>query len=352
MRADIALNRDDLAHTIALAHQALANLAPDDLRIRADVMLFLGVAYQWRTQYQRAVEVYAAASQLATRAGHVLIAVYAPVCQAQVLHGQGLFHQAAAALRQAGNYAAEHGVEQLPLMANYHVTLAELLYEWNDLESADLHLKEGIHQAQRGQNPRTLVRAYAKQLRLLIAQRAADEAHATAEQIQRLLREHPFPNAILVEVTLPLVHKWLGEGNLAAVTDWITQRNLQMDNPVIEGKEQQYTMLARLLAARGEYRPALRLLERIVKSAEKLGKTTCVVEALAFTSVVLHLADDHAGALHVLARSLTLAQPEGYIRTFVDAGEPVRLRILDCTAVPHGTKQKISCLWGQAVGRF
>ena len=38
----------------------------------------------------------------------------------------------------------------------------------------------------------------------------------------------------------------------------------------------------------------------------------------------------HAEALSFLSEALTLAEPEGYVRTFVDLGEPMRLLIADC----------------------
>jgi LuxR family maltose regulon positive regulatory protein len=58
------------------------------------------------------------------------------------------------------------------------------------------------------------------------------------------------------------------------------------------------------------------LLRRLLDAAESAGRTGTVIEVL-----VLQALADHAGA--ALKRALTLAEPEGYARVFLDAGPAI-----------------------------
>ena len=71
------------------------------------------------------------------------------------------------------------------------------------------------------------------------------------------------------------------------------------------------------------------LLERLLALAETQKRTGSVLEIL-LTQALLHQAQgNHSQALAALERALALAEPEGYLRIFVDEGEAMRLMILD-----------------------
>jgi LuxR family maltose regulon positive regulatory protein len=53
------------------------------------------------------------------------------------------------------------------------------------------------------------------------------------------------------------------------------------------------------------------------------GRAGSEVEILALQGLGLHGKQDVQEALHALERALALAQPEGYVRTFVDEGAPM-----------------------------
>jgi ATP/maltotriose-dependent transcriptional regulator MalT len=77
---------------------------------------------------------------------------------------------------------------------------------------------------------------------------------------------------------------------------------------------------ARLLHAQGRHRQALPLLEELGKTAEAAGRTGNLIEILALQALTLWAASKKERAVSALADALTLAEPEGYVRTFVDEG--------------------------------
>ena len=92
-------------------------------------------------------------------------------------------------------------------------------------------------------------------------------------------------------------------------------------------REFEHITLARLLLAQariegaaGSLGEALDLLERLRRPAEEGGRMGSVIEILVLQSLAYQLQGDRPAALSHLERALTLAEPEGYVRIFVDEG--------------------------------
>jgi LuxR family maltose regulon positive regulatory protein len=67
----------------------------------------------------------------------------------------------------------------------------------------------------------------------------------------------------------------------------------------------------------------LHLLDRLLQDAEAKARTSSVLEIFVLRALALEALGDQKGALSSLERALVLAAPEGYIRLFVDEGEPM-----------------------------
>ena len=65
---------------------------------------------------------------------------------------------------------------------------------------------------------------------------------------------------------------------------------------------------------------ALHLLDRLLRDAEPKARMGSVLEILVLRALALEAHGDRTSALSTLERALVLAEPEGYIRLFVDEG--------------------------------
>ena len=88
-------------------------------------------------------------------------------------------------------------------------------------------------------------------------------------------------------------------------------------------------LLARFWLRQERLDEALGLLAEIQPAAEAAGRMGTVLQALVLRAVALQALNGGAQARDTLARALALAQPEGYVRTFLDAGPSSRLLISD-----------------------
>ncbi len=67
----------------------------------------------------------------------------------------------------------------------------------------------------------------------------------------------------------------------------------------------------------------MRLLDRLLKDAEAKARLNSVLHILVLRTLALEAQGDRTSALSTLERALVLAEPEGYIRLFVDEGAPM-----------------------------
>jgi LuxR family maltose regulon positive regulatory protein len=65
------------------------------------------------------------------------------------------------------------------------------------------------------------------------------------------------------------------------------------------------------------------LLARLLEAAEAARRVGSVIKILALQALAFQAQGDVGQALSALERALSLAEPEGYVRTFVDEGEPM-----------------------------
>jgi LuxR family maltose regulon positive regulatory protein len=119
----------------------------------------------------------------------------------------------------------------------------------------------------------------------------------------------------------------LAQGDLVAAERWATNSGLSLDDPEAGHpglREEEYLSLARVLDAQSRHTESLSLLARLLHSAEAEGRMGSVIVILTLQSLSFQTQGDMTRALTILERALALAEPEGYVRLFVDEGEPVQ----------------------------
>jgi LuxR family maltose regulon positive regulatory protein len=94
----------------------------------------------------------------------------------------------------------------------------------------------------------------------------------------------------------------------------------------------QYRVLARILVAQGRWDEAVRLLERLLETADAGGQTSRAIEILMLRALAFQSGGDATRAMASLERALTLAEPGGFVRTFVDEGPAMAQLLYEAAA--------------------
>jgi LuxR family maltose regulon positive regulatory protein len=121
---------------------------------------------------------------------------------------------------------------------------------------------------------------------------------------------------------------WISQGRLNDAFDWTRERGLSAEDDLSYLREFEHITLARLLLARrvhedGSVQRGLNLLERLLGAAEDGGRTASAIEILILQALGHQTRGDVRAALVALDRALEFAEPEGYVRIFIDEGAPM-----------------------------
>lgn len=120
----------------------------------------------------------------------------------------------------------------------------------------------------------------------------------------------------------------LRQGDLDAVRRWTDSCGFSQDGQPTYESERPYITLARWMIAAGKSEETLQLLSRLQRSAGEGLRRGTVVEVLILRSLAEDACGDEEAAVESLEEALRLGEPENYIRSFVDEGEPLSKLVL------------------------
>jgi LuxR family maltose regulon positive regulatory protein len=207
--------------------------------------------------------------------------------------------------------------------------MGSVLYEWNQLASAEAHLREGIELGQAGGYPYPLFAGHIVLASVLQARGDGDGANDALRKAVEIASDIADWWCVVDQAACQ-VKLWLAQGNLAAALRWARTSGLSADDAICYRHEVEHITLARVLIAQGRMETkgpllheAARLLARLRQAAESAGRVGRVIELLCLEATALQARGDLDPAWAALRRALELAEPEGYVRTFVDEGAPM-----------------------------
>jgi LuxR family maltose regulon positive regulatory protein len=320
-KAYVARLRGDNAQVIELSEQALALLPRDELSGRSIVALNLGMAQWYRGRMADAEQALREAQRAGRGSGNEYIHWTAVLFSNRIQTARGKSRQAVESYRQMIEQD-----KQLPVVGLAHFDLGRLSYEWNELTAAADHLQLGLEIVRRGGGAEFEVGGYSA---LAFVRQARGDPAAAQAALQRAgqLLENPgiSPSTRLYNLASQVAVA-LGQGDLDGASR-VVERFPKLEEA---GSFPDYLSLmlvqARVLLAQGRQVTAAEHLAALHGMASRAGWQSIAIQACALHGLAAP-APDQARAL--IIKALTLAEPENYVRTFVDAGEPMRLLISD-----------------------
>jgi LuxR family maltose regulon positive regulatory protein len=308
----IAAIRATLAHlqyqpdaTIMQSRRALEYLRADNLPFRSRATWALGYGYKLKGDRISARQVFTEAIQQAS--GNIYSTIQATTGLGQIQESENQLYQAAESYRRSLGLLSDHGP---PNACEEFFGLACIFYEWNDLDAAEQHGKEGLQLARL--YDRTMDRFVTIEVflaRLKLARGDVSGATAMLTEAEQSVRQHNFALRI-PEVVAAQVIVLLKQGDLAAAEQLAQAHELPISQ-------------ARIHLAQGDPAAALAVLEPFRKQMETKGWQDERLKVMVLQAVALHAHGENDKAVQVLGEALSLAEPGGFIRLFVDEGVPM-----------------------------
>jgi LuxR family maltose regulon positive regulatory protein len=239
---------------------------------------------------------------------------------AEVLTGQGALHQAAQLYHQVlGEVSQVEAKGDFFDRGHALIRLADLAFEWDDLESAEQYAGAGLELGRQYDIEDFLVQGSLSLARLKQARQETDQARQLLHNLTPQVKRPWLQQKVQAEqARLALL-----AGDLAAVQRWAAGRHQNGDIPLVIQQEQEALLLARLLIAQEEAEAALRLLDDWQAGAQANGRGRTELEILMLKALAHYSQADLSQARPLLIQALALAQPEGYRRLFLAEGEPM-----------------------------
>ena len=216
-------------------------------------------------------------------------------------------HQAAETFRSGLQLAGDH---PQPFESEAHLGLARIFYEWNDLEAAEQHGQQSLQLAR--QFDRVIDRFVICEVflaRLKLARGDVASAAAMLAETEQSVRQNNFVHRI-PEVAAAQVLALLRQGDVAAAAH-VAQTH---DLPISQ---------ARVLLAQGDTSEALAVLAPYRSQMEAKGWQDERLKVMVLEAIALYAHSEKDKAVQLLGEALALAEPGGFIRTFVDEGTPM-----------------------------
>ncbi|WGV62520.1 LuxR C-terminal-related transcriptional regulator [Brevibacillus brevis] len=314
IRATLAVSKHQSEDIMAEAKRALAYLHPDNLPVRTATAWSLGYAYHLQGNRTAASMAYQEALSISKKIGHVVISMMATLGLAKLQEADNQLHMAAETYQHVQKLA---GSPPLPAACEAHLGLARIFYEWNDLHTAELHGQQSIQLASQLEQTDRVVAAQVFLARLKLAQGDVSGAATMLANAEYVARKQGFVMQMppIAEVQVLIL---LQQDNLTAAA----RLALRHDLPILQ---------ARVLLAQGETSAALAVLEPLLVQAEAKQIEDERLKIMLLQAVALHLQGDQAKAAQIMKDVLVIAEPGGFIRTFVDEGSPMKRILHDAT---------------------
>ncbi|HSA99286.1 MAG TPA: LuxR C-terminal-related transcriptional regulator, partial [Anaerolineales bacterium] len=346
VRAYLANRQGDIYRSIQLTEQALEELSsatPDrlTLKFQGSAFIWLGVNHRMLGNLDKARQLFMEAAGINQKAGnyYASLASYEQLADLAVIRGQ--LHQALdlyrSGLKLAQNWKDTEGKPHRSLMetSGLQLGLGVVLYQLNDLAGAATHIQYSTDLFELGEH-------YERKLSytmLAYLKQAQGEFETSAELLRKacaiedtIVVRRSYTSDRSSPTKLAMILSRAGPERAHLLTD-ASRRVMKLGvrsidkvdftSPADYPRELMYSDLACLLIAQDRADEALPLLSSLLEAAITMGRHGDEIRYLVLMTLAHHALGDMQTALDFLSRALTLAEPEGYVRLFVDEGPPM-----------------------------
>jgi LuxR family maltose regulon positive regulatory protein len=319
VRAFLVWSPHQVETIIAQSRRALEYLDPDNLPFRTAAALNLGHAYVLLGDRSGARQALAEVTAISAASGNTIYEILGSIGLGYIQELDNQLVLAAETYRRAIELAA--GLP-FPFVCEAHLGLARVHYQWNELDAAQRHGERSLQLARQIANTDEPVACEMLLARLALARGDAAGAAAILAEVDRAARQHDFVLQIPAVATARVL-TFLRLGDVAAAAHVAQAHELPLSQ-------------ARVHLAQGDPSAALAVLEPYRRRMAEKAWADQELMALVLLAVALDARGERTRAIELVDEALTLAEPGGFIRVFVDEGAPMaRLLYEGCTPGVH-----------------
>lgn len=249
----------------------------------------------------------------------------------------GKLHQAGDIISNSLQLAADRGIHNQGNLSRDESFLSFIFLEQNQLDLAFTHANRAIAHTQWWPSHHIIATAYTSLAQILLARDDLDGclcAIQKADQERKNRLMNPFVHS-LVDVTLAQI--WISRGEWILLDQWSSNQistlngKLATGDSIDEFLEMRLIMLIRVWMEKTKIdhnlernEDCLRLLVQLENSSRSVGRVNSLVEILILKESIRFSQEKTSEAICGLDNCLSMAEAGGYMRIFLNTGEPAR----------------------------
>jgi len=310
----------DYKRALELTEHAEALLPESSVQARSILPYTLGAAYRGQGEYEKAAAAFIHLAHIGEVSNELLVWATGETEVVNTRHAQGRLREAIATAHQALQRMADKGALPFGSLAKLEVALCDVLREQNELDEAHQRLTGVIERMKAWDMPTDRLFAYLTLSRVQESQGNFAGALESLHVAKDLRSSHPVLMALGRSVDISEIRLLMATQDVPAAArlmDDLRSGASQMVNI----RDQELIMLARVRLAQGRFEEVAAILAPLSSDAEAGGRMTTMLESLALQACALDAQGERDAAVTILIKALTLAEPEGFVRVFVDEGE-------------------------------
>jgi LuxR family maltose regulon positive regulatory protein len=324
LRTYVASFYGDIPNLLHYAHLALKHLTrEEDARGRCGISLVLSNAYINKGDLEAAGQALSEAVEAGKISQRPYMALTAMSNLAIVLYAQGDLRRASQVCQEGIQSIQQNGLQKSPLAANLFVGEGIILCERHELDEAERYIRRGLELARERSYIWSIAWGYRALIRWLLACNSLAAAESAAQEAEGLVSSHEIPAYHTCGISGLKVKVWIRLGKIELAERYLQDRKIQVDGGIEYPHETEYWALASLCLAKDDLESAANLLERMLLQAESVKQQLWVIRTLVLQALLYQIQGNRQLSLQTLGRALELAEPQGYVQTFVDEGEPM-----------------------------
>jgi LuxR family transcriptional regulator, maltose regulon positive regulatory protein len=326
-RAGLALVGGDVTATVGFAQRALDLMEEDDHFARGAASALLGLAAWSVGDLKVAHASYTDCLTAFERADHISDMLGCSITLADIEVAHGRLRAAKRTYERALELASRHGNRVLRGTVDMHVGMAGLYVEFGDLSAARDALARSHELGEHAGLPQNAYRRRVVMAQVCEAEGDLDAAIGLLDEAERQYEGDFSPNVRPVPALR--ARTWIRQGRVDKALAWAESRGLSVAGDLSYVHEFEHVTLARALVAEHSENAdeslseALGFLRRLVRAAQDGRRSGSVIEIRVVEALAHHRRGDMPRALSSLQGALSLAEPEGHARVFLDEGAPM-----------------------------
>jgi LuxR family maltose regulon positive regulatory protein len=317
---------------LPLCQQALELLSLDNSMVRATVFRISSTVYYSSSlnDTEAARNDIMQAISLAWAAGQSALAIDLVGTILPGLIATGQLHEAYLMSHQIAQQEQQSAGRVFPYLGYLAIFRADILREWNDLDNACSLAEEAVSLCQQAESLVSIIFlfwGYAALLRVYLSCGKLEAAYSALQQFEHVgmqMNQFTYSYMRASFATDNSIRLWLASGKLDQATRWVEELDAREWRGTPLAREREAVACARVHLATAQPALALQRLKPALQRATTGQRWGHVIETLLLQALAYQMLQEEPQALDALAEVVRLAEPEGYIRRFVDEGTPMQ----------------------------